>query len=218
MNPRPMRWLFASAALLLATTQMASATPFVTTVADWQGTPIIVGDKEYVWLSDSGNWDPDGVVLVNENTVDKTHTLALLSTLPTSDIFDFNYSVEIISGPLVIKSISLSSTLSEEGFSVTKEIYSTLADLTNRTNSLGTMTTIDGSEPPPILLGRQLKIFVHEVIDQRGGGYFATLSNTIVQEVVPEPSTWLLSAFAAGGLALVRYRKTNRSPADAPPA
>lgn len=211
MNPRPMRWLFASAALLLATTQMASATPFVaTTVADWQGNPIIVGDKEYVWLSDSGNWDPNGVVLINENTVDKTHTLALLSTLPTSDIFDFNYSVEIISGPFVMKSIRLSSTLSEEGFSVTKEIYSTLDDLTNRTNSLGTMETIDGSEPPPILLGSKLKIFVHEVIDQTEGGYFATLSNTIVQEVVPEPSTWLLSAFAAGGLALVRYRKAGR--------
>jgi hypothetical protein len=206
-----MRWLFASAALLLATTQMASATPFVaTTVADWQGNPIIVGDKEYVWLSDSGNWDPNGVVLINENTVDKTHTLALLSTLPTSDIFDFNYSVEIISGPFVMKSIRLSSTLSEEGFSVTKEIYSTLDDLTNRTNSLGTMETIDGSEPPPILLGSKLKIFVHEVIDQTEGGYFATLSNTIVQEVVPEPSTWLLSAFAAGGLALVRYRKAGR--------
>jgi hypothetical protein len=218
MNPRPLRWLFASAALLLATTQMASATPFLTTVADWQGNPIIVGDKEYVWLSDSGNWDPDGVVLINENTVDNTHTLALLSTLPTSDIFDFNYSVEIISGPLFIKSISLSSTLSKEGFSVTKEIYSTLDDLTNHTNSLGTMTTIDGSEPPSILLGSKLKIFVHEVIDQTGGGYFATVSNTIVQGVVPEPSTWLLSAFAAGGLALVRYRKATRSPADAPPA
>ncbi len=102
--------------------------------------------------------------------------------------------------------------------SVVTGLFDSQGDMSDPNNSFAELSSINGGVGGPEYFAGRTLFFVRNTINESSGAELGTISNTFFQTPVPEPSTWLLSALAAGGLALVRYRKTTRSPADAPPA
>ena len=211
------KWL-ATCAVLIAFTESMAHAAITRSIPDWAATgenkgPVSLGDKLYTLLATTGDWGETDVRFV-ESFSGRVHSIQFLD--PPGGDLTLEYTVEVISGPERIRSIGLSADLTgENSFSITKTVFDTDNKL------LGTLSVSDTNlSTNPLVFGSyQSKLRVVETIFQNGDQEsILSFSNTITQEVVPEPSIWLLSAFAAGGLALVRYRKTNRSPADAPPA
>jgi len=200
-------WLLTLAACSFFAFQTARAD--LISLGDWQREAKTLGDKKYTWMSGSTDLDPEAMVLFQELPEDSSHSRTFLGDLSPYDTYYFAYEVEVISGELGITSIALSATMNHEGFFITKDVFLTPDDLNARTNSIASLRSDDGAEVGPIALGWQRSIYILEQIDQTGGGTFSAFSNTIHQ-AVPEPSTWLLSAFAAGGVALVHRRRKSR--------
>ena len=214
---RNCRWL-ATCAVLIGLTHSTAEAEITRTIPNWAGTgenqgPVTLNDKLYTLNSYSEGWGATEVQF-EESFSGRVHSIQFRN--PPGGDLSLEYTVEVISGPQLIDSIGLAVDWTQENpFSITKTIYDA------HDNLLGTIVVSDTTAIALRLnfATYQSKLRVVETIHQDGDQEgILSFSNTVFQSTVPEPSTWLLSAFAAGGLALVRYRKATRSPADAPPA
>ncbi|MFM8221309.1 MAG: PEP-CTERM sorting domain-containing protein, partial [Planctomycetaceae bacterium] len=127
------------------------------------------------------------------------------------DVHTLEYSVEVIFGPMVIfaaKSDSDNSSLFSS--SVVTGLFDSAGDMADPSQAFATLTSTDGDFGGPAFFAGRTLIFVRNTIDERSGVELASISNSFFQSPVPEPSTWLLSAFAAGGVALVHRRRKSR--------
>ena len=221
MKTRRLKWLAACAALFCVAETTAWATTVSITMLEWQSQKIVdLGDKRYTWLSNDTGLDSTQLNFL-ENLTFNTHTISVNGETTAGDIHTLEYMVDVIGPYQAIYAVEIDSN--KQGATgasavVTKTVFATKTAMENGTPFLAQVISTNGTPGGPGLFKNSTKLYIRDVIDETGGGTVTGFSNTLYQTPVPEPSTWLLSAFAAGGLALVRYRKTNRSPADAPPA
>ena len=221
MKTRRLKWLAACAALFCVAETTAWAETVNITMLEWQSQKIVdLGDKRYTWLSNDAGLDSTQLDFI-ENLTLNTHTVSVNGETGSGNVHVLEYMVDVIGPYQAIYAVKIDSnaqTGTGASTGVTKTVFATETAMANGTPSLAQVISTNGIPAGPDFFKNSTKVYIRDVVDETGGGTVTSFSNILYQTPVPEPSTWLLSAFAAGGLALVRYRKTTRSPADAPPA
>ena len=155
-SPSLQSWILAAVCLLSLPLSAARAVSFGT-VADWRNAPnqtISVGDKNFVWLSDSGNWT--GSENVN------------LASFPAANVESFGVDqLEGYVGPLtlsiayriditsfdVFSAVTLDQDFLVSTVTTNKDIYGSLQDLENNptpgSGTVAALAIIDFAPTPP---------------------------------------------------------------------
>lgn len=195
------------------------AVPFGS-IATWKGAAnktISLGDKSFVWLADSGNWN--GTENVN------------LASIPAVNAHGFGIeTLELYAGPLtlsvsyrinitssnVFAAVRMDHTIFTTNVMTYKDIYLSEATF-NAAGPPGTgtisllMDNLTAIPAPPVFLPTpwtQQSLWVRDTIVLDGSGSVQSIANTFVQ-AVPEPSSMVLTAFGIG-LAAVLPRRLKR--------
>jgi hypothetical protein len=187
------------------------------TMADWEATPLQVEfDQECLWLADSGNWDTTELLTLSKNIPLGSVSLGLVSLSSYIGPITLSVSYEMsINSADVFHSAALSMNTTGTNVMAYTDIFPSYADLiANPTPGSGTWTLYleNGADPPAVLLPMLRNIWVRDTIVLDNSGSLFGISNTYVQ-IVPEPGAGVLLAFAAGGIALWRWRHRRRQPA-----
>ncbi|MFM8582634.1 MAG: PEP-CTERM sorting domain-containing protein [Planctomycetaceae bacterium] len=206
MRPRHQLSILAVTLLGALSAPMAQAT----VISEWWGKPITVGDKEFTLLYYDGGL-ATATVTIEQDLHRNSHTLEITNLDHGEHSHTFDYSIEVISGPMVIfKAKSDSTNSSDLSSSVVTGLFDSTADMGIPSHPFATLSSIDGAPGGPVNFDGRTLIFVRTTIDESSGVELGSISNSFFQSPVPEPSTWLLSAFAAGGVALVHRRRKSR--------
>ncbi|MFM8286948.1 MAG: PEP-CTERM sorting domain-containing protein, partial [Planctomycetaceae bacterium] len=206
MRPRHQLSILAVTLLGALSAPMAQAT----VISDWWDNPIEVGDKRFKLLSYDSLLGP-ATVTIDQDLHLNSHKVEIGGLVHDHDIHTLEYSVEVFFGPMVIfgaKSDSDNSTPLTS--SVVSGLFDSAGDMANPSLAFATLSSIDGGVGGPAYFAGRKLIFVRTTIDESSGVELGSISNSFFQSPVPEPSTWLLSAFAAGGVALVHRRRKSR--------
>ncbi len=175
------------------------------TTFDWEQTPATVLDKTFTWLGDNIPLEPATAKLSAPLDLSGNFVLTLtdLDLLPRPTEFTLDYMVKIINQPnYYFDAISLDSARMDNGFTVTKSVYS---DAFN--TKILELTSSDGSIAGPVSLTANLDtIWVRDTVVVQQGGRLETITNTFTQRAVPEP----MSLAIWGGLAVMGLVFTRR--------
>jgi hypothetical protein len=209
-------WIPAAVCLLCLPLSAARAVSFGT-VADWRNAPnqtIAVGDKNFVWLADSGNWDGSENVnlaafpAANAESFGIDQLEGYLGPLTLS----IAYRIDITSFD-VFSAVALDQDYLLSTVTTNKDIYGSLQELEdNPTPGSGTVAALAivdfvPTPPPPVPLPPLTSIWVRDTVTLTSGAALQSISNTYFQ-AVPEPGTGSLTLTGIGLAALLRARRS----------
>jgi len=188
---------------LLSLAILAVASPaWAVTIADWNQTPIVSGDKTYTLNSASGLGD----AAVDVNVVDNglVHSLNLSGLNNTSNNFSLNFTVAVTSGPNAI----VKSRISQNDV-----LGNTTAGTTNLSNPGAFGDTLNGTQQGTLNSYASTNTSVtFDTISfgVDGSNFLSNITYDVLQAVpppaVPEPGTFVLAGLGIAGLVIARRR------------
>lgn len=162
---------------------------------DEQGGHWTLGDKDFQYLADSGNWSGDEAIrlLENANPALLSHQFLIdnMSGYDSPITLSLDYQVHIngSSGPYHFHDVFLGSIMSGPTVEVWKDVFSSLADYIANTNGwhLYALNGVDGGPTSAVFPGGLTDLWVRDTIKLSGlGGSVSSINNTFRQEPVPE--------------------------------
>lgn len=214
--PSLQSWIPTAVCLLCLPLPAARAVSFGS-IADWRNAPnqtISVGDKNFVWLADSGNWT--GSENVN------------LAAFPAANVESFGIDqLEGYLGPLtlsiayriditsfdVFSAVALDQDYLLSTVTTNKDIYGSLQELqANPLPGSGTVAALAivdfvPTPAPPVPLPPLTSIWVRDTVTLTSGAAVQSISNTYFQ-AVPEPGAGSLTLTGIGIAAVLRARRS----------